>query len=460
VENDLPGTFEFSDLTNVSTTSPSSRTDSIQVTETNKLTYSGRAHAVGDAAQDVVVTVSAVPEGDVLQSATIVNSITGDVISVVEAIGNTFTVPAAALVSDGDVTLELVYAATPILTINQAQGMVDPTMARDLHFTLTSSVPLDPASVTGNSFRLTATAVPETIEGSLLNPRVVSATEVPGSDGKVFDVVVRVDDSATVAVEVPAGRVLTPVTALKNTTATWTDNEVTYLNPLQVSPPRFTLVTGEPNGKDYSILIKAGAPIPTADLNFTATVSQPSGGPPLTLGSVTPKILTGTSQSEAVNVTAADGPVAANTETVIAHTVTSADTNYDGLRVPSVNPYLFATDPTIRIEKRAWVAQDGVDLDQASAESIESTGVPAPKGTRLSDRQTVCFVYTVSNTSQDDWATTIKNITVTDSDTRLGQHGVIGTIAQIEQGGQPVKVFSCTALKAIDTTTSDIPAGD
>ncbi len=160
-------------------------------------------------------------------------------------------------------------------------------------------------------------------------------------------------------------------------------------------------------------------------------MSQPIDSPALTLDTTSPVIPAGTSQSGPVNVTAAAGPVAANTETLISHTVTSTDTNYDGLVVPPVNPYLFATDPTIRIDKRAWVAPPGGTMTQDSAETIEATGIPAPKGTRLSDRQTVCFVYTVSNTSQDDWATSIKNITVTDSDTRLG---VIGTITEIPQG--------------------------
>lgn len=49
---------------------------------------------------------------------------------------------------------------------------------------------------------------------------------------------------------------LTPDTGLTNKAATWNDNKTVFLNPLQVSPPRFTLVTGEPNGKDYSILIR------------------------------------------------------------------------------------------------------------------------------------------------------------------------------------------------------------
>ncbi len=256
VQNDLPGTFEFSNLTNVSPNAPSSTTDSIEVTTKDDLTYSGRVHAVQDAQKDVVITISAVPEGDVLQSAKIVDTITGAVISETEASGTTFTIPSSALLDAGDVTLQLEYAATPVLTINQAQGMVDPTLARDLKFTLTSSVPLERASVTESSFDLDAAPVEGvTFPGSVLNPRVVSIEQLD-QDRKVFEVVVRVDDSATVTIEVPAGRVLTPDTGLTNKAATWNDNKTVFLNPLQVSPPRFTLVTGEPNGKDYSILIR------------------------------------------------------------------------------------------------------------------------------------------------------------------------------------------------------------
>ncbi len=264
----------------------------------------------------------------------------------------------------------------PALTINQAATQNDSTSARDLYFTVTSTMPLDPASLTASDIGLTATATGSTIDAGRLNPRVVSITPVPGSNGKAFDVVVRVDDSATVTATVAAESVVSTAGLANSNPASFTDNAITFDNPLQVSPPRFTLVTGEPHGKDYSILIAAGAPEPTADLEFTSTVTQPDGTPALTLSTTTPAISAGAMQSDPVTVTAAAGDVTANTPTTISATVRSEDPNYDGLVVPPVKPYLFATDPTIQIEKRAWVARPGTTFDQSSPASIEPRVIP------------------------------------------------------------------------------------
>ncbi len=37
---------------------------------------------------------------------------------------------------------------------------------------------------------------------------------------------------------------------------------------------------------------------------------------------------------------------------------------------------------------------------------------------------------------------------------------MIGTIAEIPQGGAPAKLSSCTALVAVDTTTTDVVPDD
>lgn len=335
----------------------------------------------------------------------------------------------------------------PGLTINQASGMADPTWARDLHFTLASAVPLDPATAVPGAIGLTATPVSQTVNPALINPRVVSVTPVGGSGNTAFDVVVRVDDSATVSVTVDAGAVLMSTGLPNPSPATSTDNSITYLNPLQVSPPQFTLVTGDPAGATFTVALAAGAPVPLADLLFTATVSQPPGAPTVSLSTATPVLAAGQTSTDPVTVTAAAGSVTANTPAPITMTVQSSDSNYDGLVVPPVTPRLFATNPTIQITKTAYV-----DVGDASSPAhIQSTGTLAPAGSTLTDGQAVCFVYTVTNTSADDWATTLTDVVVTDSDTRLGSLGVIGTIPVIAVGAS-AQLSACTVLSPVDAT--------
>lgn len=332
----------------------------------------------------------------------------------------------------------------PVLTIDQASGQNDPTLGRDLHFTLTSTIALDTATVSTSDVQLTAAAVAETVDASRINARVVSVTEVAGSGGLVFDVVVRADDSATVTVAVPAGVVATAA-GLTNAAATSTDPTVTYLNPIVVAPSTFTLVTG--TSKDVTIDLRTGAPVPTADLEFLATVADVPGAPEVTLSTSTPVIAAGAATSGPLTVTAAAGDVTAGTAVPISFTVSSADPAYDGLVVPSATPRLFSTDPTLTIVKRAYV-QVG---DSSTPAQIEATGTEAPTGSRLTDGQAICFVYTVTNTSSDDWTTSLTDVVVTDSDTRLGQDGGIGTLAVLGVG-ESAKLAACTSLVAVDTT--------
>jgi hypothetical protein len=110
---------------------------------------------------------------------------------------------------------------------------------------------------------------------------------------------------------------------------------------------------------------------------------------------------------------------------------------------------LFSTDPTIQIVKQAYVDV----ADTSSAERIVATGTEAYSDARLMDRQAVCFVYTVTNTSADDWATVLTDARVTDSDTRLGDNGLIGTIPVLAIG-QSAQVAACTSLLPVDTTVA------
>ena len=334
----------------------------------------------------------------------------------------------------------------PVLTINQAATATDPSAIRALHFTLTSSAPLEPSSVTAGAFTISATAVTQTYDPARLNPQIVSVTPV-GSDGMTFDVVARVDDSAVVTVSVPVGAV-TATCGLSNLApSTSTDNSITYLNPIRVTPVKFPLVTGEPDGKTFTIDLLAGAPPPDQALQFVATVSQPVGTPPLTLNDEHPSIAIGETSSGPVTVVAAPGAAVAGTPTSIALELSSTDPNYNGLVLPSVTPYLYSVDPRVTITKTAYVQV----ADTSTPAQIEATGVKTLDGSKLTEGQTVCFVYTVTNTSADDWATVLTNVVVTDTDTRLGAGGVIGTIPTLPLG-QFDKLSACTVMTAVDTT--------
>jgi len=335
----------------------------------------------------------------------------------------------------------------PALTVNQAPGAADPTVGRDLHFLFVSSVPLDPMSVDFSTFTVTAVAVPQTTDASRLNPQITAVTPVAGSGDTQWDVVARVDDSAAVSVTVGAGAVTSTAGLTNASPASSVDNTITFLNPIRVDPSSFTLVTGEPNGKDYTVSLAAGAPPPISVLVFAATVDQPQGTPPVTLSTAVYSIAEDADSAPPVTVYAAPGTVTANTPVTVTMTLSSADPEYNGLVVPTVKVYLFSTDPTIQITKSAYVNVS----DPSTPTTIEATGTYTPRDSRLLDGQAICFVYTVTNTSADDWATTLSNVVVTDSDTRLGKSGVIGTIPTIPMG-QWAKLAACTSIQPVDTT--------
>ncbi|MBL3699145.1 right-handed parallel beta-helix repeat-containing protein [Leucobacter luti] len=337
----------------------------------------------------------------------------------------------------------------PELTINQADNQNDSTLARDLHYTVESSLPLDPASVSAAVVDVTAAAVTETIDAGRLNPRSVAVSAVEGTANKKFDVVARVDDSAKVTAAIAAEKV-TSTGGLKNAAAAKsTDPDITFINPISTKPSSFTLVTGEPDGKQYGFSVAAGAPTPGADLNFTGALDQAGVDNKVNLSTTSPVIPAGKTSSDKVRVTADAGDVVANTPVSIAHTVTSDDTNYDGLVVRATTVKLFSTDPSIRITKRAFVDV----ADSSTPEQVMATGTEALSGTRLTDGQAVCFVYQVSNISADDWATKLTDVTVTDTDARLGTDGVIGTVAELGVG-QSTLLSACGSLIPVDTTVS------
>lgn len=336
----------------------------------------------------------------------------------------------------------------PELTINQKTGQNDPTLARDLHYTVKSSLPLNPDSVTAAVVDVTAASVPETIDAGRLNPRSVSVTPVAGTADREFEVIARVDDSAKVTAGIAADRVRSTGGLTNRAAAASTDPDITFRNPISVKPGSFTLVTGEPDGKQYGFSLAAGAPAPSKELSFAATPDQAATDNAVELSSPTATIGVGETTSTKIRVTAGAGDVQANTPVTVAHTVASDDTNYDGLVVNTLLVKLFSTDPSVKITKRAFVDVS----DTSTPAQIMATGTEALPGTRLMDGQPVCFIYEVANISADDWATVLSDVTVTDTDTRLGEDGVIGTVAKLPVG-ESTRLSACGSLIPVDTTS-------
>lgn len=337
----------------------------------------------------------------------------------------------------------------PVLTINQADGQNDPAMSRHLHFTLTTSMLLEPASLTTGDITPLAIAVPGvTIDPDRIFARVVSVTQVDGSEGFAYDVVVRVDDSATVSVTVPVGAVVSASGIANSATAGSTDPSVIFTNPLVATPAQLVIITGATTSVDYVIGLRTGAPIPSADLFFTSTLDQASIDHQVEVSTLAPTIPQGAQNSAPIAVRAADDDtVIPGTTTAILHTVSSADPNYNGLLVPPMQLGLFAVDPRISISKQAYVDV----ADTSSTERIVETGTLAASDAKLIDRQLVCWVYTVRNESTETWATRLTGITVTDTDTRLGNGGVIGVVPSLAIG-ESAQLSACGSLVAVDTT--------
>ena len=339
----------------------------------------------------------------------------------------------------------------PEVTITQSAGQNDPTLARDLHFRVSSTLPLDAASVGVDAVRTAADAVDATIDATRLNPRTVSVTPVAGSSSREFDVIAQVDDSARVTASIPAETVRSLGGLTNRAAASGADQTIEFQNPVVVRPAGFTLVTGDTAGQQYVFSLRPGAPQTTAPLSFGSTVDGAGVEHGVSLSTSETLIAAGATASEHVRVTAAAGEVASNTPVVISTTLSSTDANFDQLVVAPIMARLFSTDPSVRIVKRAYTGA----TDTSSPERIMATGTELLSGSRATDGQAVCFVYTVTNTSSDDWATVLTDVTVRDSDRRLGSGGVIGVIPRLEIGAS-AQVAACGTLIPVDTTVGGI----
>lgn len=339
----------------------------------------------------------------------------------------------------------------PEVTITQAAGQNDPTLARDLHFRVSSTLPLDAASVSVSAVQMAADAVDATIDAERLNPRTVSVTPVAGSANREFDVIARVDDSARVTASIPAETVRSLGGLTNRDPASGDDHTIVFQNPVVVRPAGFTLVTGDTAGQQYAFSLRPGAPQTTAPLTFDSTLDAAGVEHGVSLSTAQTHIAAGATASEHVRVTAAAGEVASNTPVVISSTLSSADSNFDQLVVAPITARLFSTDPSVRIVKRAFTGS----TDTSSPERIMATGTELLSGSRATDGQAICFVYTVTNTSSDDWATVLTDVTVRDSDRRLGSGGVIGVVPRLEIGAS-VQLSACATLIPVDTTVGGV----
>jgi adhesin/invasin len=333
------------------------------------------------------------------------------------------------------------------LTIDQAEEQNDPTLARDLHYTVTSSIPLDPEQFTTDSIAFTAEPTEHTIDAERLNPRAVSVAPVEGTDNTEFSVIARVDDSAVVTAAIEPGRATAESGVTNIDAATSADNQITFTNPVVLDPSLVTLVTGSGEGTEYTLSTRPGAPVPSDDLRFTTALDSRGTELGVTLGSPDPVLPAGSDTTGPLTVTVGSPDLDENNLSVlVGHTVASADTNYDGLVVQTLDVRLFSTNPDLEITKQAFIDVG----DTSSPESVLQTGTEALAGSRLSDGQPVCWVYTVTNTSADDWATALTDIEVRDTDTRLGRDGLIGTLPELAVGATH-RLHACAVLIPVDT---------
>lgn len=342
-------------------------------------------------------------------------------------------------------------SCTPALELGRGSAQNDPTRQRNVHFVLSSSVALDPASVTADDISVSATATAATTDAARINPRVVSVTEIASSLGREYDVIVAVDDSADVTVAVSADSVVSAGGLANSDAATSDDPTVTFINPVILETPRISVVMGEAAGRTYALSLHPGAPVPAAQMTLEPSVDQAGIDHGVSYSPASPRIGDASMVTDEITVTAAAGDVAAGTPAVISHTLVSDDPNYAGLVVPPLTVRLFATDPALQIAKMVYVDV----ADSSTPDQVIATGTPAPSGGRLPDGRTVCFVYTVTNVSRDDWATSLTDVVVTDTDERLGVDGVIGTIASLPIG-ETALLSSCGSLVPVDTSADSV----
>jgi len=133
----------------------------------------GRVTGVTAAAASVAFSLPVGPQplagATVPASAQAMNATTGDVSGFVRVQTHVETTPQLTS-SQLSRTVAVTGNCRPTLMLDQAGGQNDPTMSRDLHYTLRSSLPLDPSTVTADDIQLSAAATAETLDTGRLDP--------------------------------------------------------------------------------------------------------------------------------------------------------------------------------------------------------------------------------------------------------------------------------------------------
>jgi len=399
------------------------------------------------------------------------------------------------------------------------------TSIRYLHYTLTSSMPIDTDTANGDQpltkadFSVTATATngtivgtssagPDAQTGAALNPQIISVTPqitgyVTDSSGNLvldsqgnpqpiysptnYDVVVSVDDTAIVTVNwcTDASSATSTTAGVNGATVTSATSacaqpavvtsagiantlpvtsptgpgaaSITYINPMQVSTPGFPVVEAQKlHPQFYTVALKPRAPVPSAAITANTSVYYPDiitddgpepydkttmpvvtfnpdehGNGQATAQTVIPLLASSDTgfgiSAPPVGVIASAGSVPDDTIVQVVNTVTSADANYNGLVIPTVNIGLFGTDPRLQLTIAAYlvpeppgapgVTMDPTNLTVAEVLSWQCNGGGAgscqiASGTKQTVKAPVCFLATEKNTSPDDWATVLNNLAV------------------------------------------------
>lgn len=246
----------------------------------------------------------------------------------------------------------------PRMRVFQAAGQSDPTYARALHWTVTSTEPLagsGPGALSISDFSIA------TSDCRATSVAVAGLTQISDTQ---WDVVVRANDSCTITLALPDGATTdtdTPpnasVTKTTDVNGAALDATITYRSPLSRTPDAATVYQGISPGKDITVVTATSTSTSTVNIldengNVTGTVSTtvttqqvPAAATirvalaldnawGVVAGAIT--IPTTAFSGSRELTSAADLRNAVRTSS-LSYTVTSDDPNYDGLRLPATD---------------------------------------------------------------------------------------------------------------------------
>ncbi len=251
----------------------------------------------------------------------------------------------------------LADTCAPRATVDQFVAQADPTSNRDIRYTVNLSEPIAASgagSLQTTDFVTTGSTAP--------GVTVSSVTKLTDTS---YEVVARANGSGTVVLSLPAGAVQDLVNN-PSLASTSTDNSVTFVSPLTLSPTAVSVTEGAA-AVNYTVSasISATAPIvvtPVSANTALATVS-PS---PLTIPTLASS---GTIAVSAVN----DAIVNGTRNTTVSHTVTSTDLNFNGLILPDVAVTVLDNDTPNAAQSSLGVTTGTVIADNSSPHTATAT---------------------------------------------------------------------------------------